>query len=110
MTDRSSKAEFPTETPQASCSTARWLRKLKGPDRSKENTFAVYPRESEPTRPSLETEEPNKDPDTRESNLQKYYAPIDTYEGRHRYDIKAKWTPAQEKKLVRRLDWKICSW
>ncbi|KAH8906744.1 MFS general substrate transporter [Coniochaeta sp. PMI_546] len=40
----------------------------------------------------------------------RYYEPIAEYEGRHRYDPAAQWTEAEEKKLVRRLDYKICSW
>lgn len=35
------------------------------------------------------------------------YEPIAAYEGRHRYDPKAQWT--EEKKLVRKLDYRICS-
>ena len=39
-----------------------------------------------------------------------YYKPIDTYEGRHRYDPKFEWTAKEEKRLVRRIDYRICSW
>ncbi|CAG9985038.1 unnamed protein product [Clonostachys byssicola] len=39
-----------------------------------------------------------------------HYEPIPEYEGRHRYDPKAEWTPQEEKKLVRKLDKRICSW
>ncbi|TDZ31861.1 putative transporter [Colletotrichum spinosum] len=35
---------------------------------------------------------------------------IPEYEGRHRYDPKATWSEQEEKKLVRRLDYRICSW
>lgn len=38
------------------------------------------------------------------------YEPIAEYEGRHRYDPKAQWTEEEEKKLVRKLDYRICSW
>lgn len=38
------------------------------------------------------------------------YEPIPEYEGRHRYDPKAQWTEDEEKKLVRKLDYRICSW
>ncbi|KAM0430067.1 hypothetical protein ACHAPT_006073 [Fusarium lateritium] len=38
------------------------------------------------------------------------YEPIPEYEGRHRYDPSAVWDPKEEKKLVRRLDYKICLW
>ena len=39
-----------------------------------------------------------------------FYRPIDSYEGVHRYDPKFSWDAADEKKLVRKLDWKICTW
>ncbi|KAK3941788.1 major facilitator superfamily domain-containing protein [Diplogelasinospora grovesii] len=39
-----------------------------------------------------------------------FYEPIAKYEGRHRYDPNATWTELEEKKLVRRLDLRICSW
>ncbi|KAJ5555799.1 hypothetical protein N7461_004269 [Penicillium sp. DV-2018c] len=39
-----------------------------------------------------------------------YYEPIPEYEGRHRYDPDAQWTEKEEKKLVRRIDYRICSW
>ncbi|KAL2857226.1 major facilitator superfamily domain-containing protein [Aspergillus pseudoustus] len=38
------------------------------------------------------------------------YEPIPEYEGRHRYDPSAEWTKDEEKRLVRRLDYRICSW
>ncbi|WQF89776.1 Putative major facilitator superfamily, MFS transporter superfamily [Colletotrichum destructivum] len=38
------------------------------------------------------------------------YEPIPEYEGRHRYDPTATWSEHEEKKLVRRLDYRICSW
>ncbi|KAK7752682.1 hypothetical protein SLS62_005451 [Diatrype stigma] len=38
------------------------------------------------------------------------YEPIPEYEGIHRYDPSAEWTEAEEKKLVRKLDYRICSW
>ncbi|KAF5556685.1 tartrate transporter [Fusarium mexicanum] len=38
------------------------------------------------------------------------YRPIPEYEGIHRYDPTAEWTEKEEKKLVRRLDKRICSW
>ena len=45
-----------------------------------------------------------------ETRLEQYYVPIDTYEGKHRYDPKAQWSPQEERKLVRKLDYKICAW
>lgn len=38
------------------------------------------------------------------------YAPIDSYEGRHRWDPTFEWDPKDEKKVVRKIDLKICSW
>jgi len=38
-------------------------------------------------------------------SLDEFYKPLDTYEGRHRYDPQFEWEPAEEKKLVR----KVCS-
>ena len=32
-----------------------------------------------------------------------YYTPIDSYEGRHRYDPKFEWEPHEERKLVRKV-------
>ena len=37
------------------------------------------------------------------SSLDDYYKPIDTYEGRHRYDPTFEWTPAEEKRVVRKV-------
>ncbi|KAJ6127861.1 Major facilitator superfamily domain general substrate transporter [Penicillium samsonianum] len=39
-----------------------------------------------------------------------FYEPIAEYEGKHRYDPLAEWTEKEEKLLVRRLDYRICSW
>lgn len=36
-----------------------------------------------------------------EGGLTKFYEPIPEYEGRHRWDPTAEWTPAEEKRLVR---------
>ncbi|KAK3643226.1 hypothetical protein LTR56_010374 [Elasticomyces elasticus] len=44
------------------------------------------------------------------SSLDSHYKPIDSYEGRHRYDPDFEWTPAEEKRVVRKIDYKICSW
>ena len=42
--------------------------------------------------------------------LDEYYQPIDSYEGRHRYDPKATWSKAEEKALIRRLDLRVCAY
>ena len=39
-----------------------------------------------------------------------FYRPIDTYEGLHRWDPEFQWDKSEEKSLVRKLDWKICTW
>ena len=36
-------------------------------------------------------------------SLDSYYKPIDSYEGAHRYDPDFEWTPAEEKKVVRKV-------
>lgn len=38
------------------------------------------------------------------------YVPIDKYEGRHRWDPDFQWEPEEEKRLVRKIDLRICSW
>jgi hypothetical protein len=38
-----------------------------------------------------------------EGGLTRDYAPIAAYEGRHRWDPRAEWTEAEEKRLVRRV-------
>jgi hypothetical protein len=40
----------------------------------------------------------------------RYYEPIDSYEGKHRWDPKADWTDKEEKHVIRKLDLRICSW
>lgn len=43
-------------------------------------------------------------------SLETYYKPIDSYEGRHRYDPEFEWEAKEERKVVRKIDYKICSW
>ncbi|KAF2151791.1 MFS general substrate transporter [Myriangium duriaei CBS 260.36] len=43
-------------------------------------------------------------------SLESFYKPIESYEGFHRYDPNFSWEPAEEKKLVRKIDYRICSW
>lgn len=38
------------------------------------------------------------------------YIPIEKYEGRHRWDPKFQWGPDEEKKILRKIDLRICSW
>ncbi|KAI4159514.1 MAG: hypothetical protein LQ342_006515 [Letrouitia transgressa] len=39
-----------------------------------------------------------------------FYTPIAKYEGRHRYDPKFEWEPKEERRLIRKLDIRICAW
>ena len=57
-----------------------------------------------------ESQKPGLVSRTEEVSLEKYYVPIDTYEGRHRYDAKATWTTEEEIALIRRLDLRVCAW
>ncbi|MCJ1396044.1 hypothetical protein MMC18_008931 [Xylographa bjoerkii] len=50
------------------------------------------------------------DIDDDDNELRKFYEPIATYEGRHRYDPKAQWTSQEEKANKLQLDYKICVW
>ncbi|KAF2470728.1 MFS general substrate transporter [Lindgomyces ingoldianus] len=45
------------------------------------------------------------------AGLESYYKPIDTYEGRHRYDPKFEWESEEERKIVRKasIDKRICT-
>ena len=49
-------------------------------------------------------------PKVDEYSLDKYYVPIETYEGRHRYDPKATWSVAEERSLIRKLDIRVCAY
>ena len=40
----------------------------------------------------------------------RYYEPIDSYEGKHRWDPEAEWTEKEEKQVIRKLDLRICTW
>ncbi|KAJ5030633.1 major facilitator superfamily domain-containing protein [Bipolaris maydis] len=39
-----------------------------------------------------------------------HYKPITAYEGIHRYDPDFEWGPTEEKRIVRKIDMRICSW
>ncbi|KAF2224753.1 major facilitator superfamily domain-containing protein [Elsinoe ampelina] len=43
-------------------------------------------------------------------SLEDFHKPIASYEGLHRYDPSFSWEPIEEKKLVRKIDYRICSW
>ncbi|GAB7360722.1 hypothetical protein MBLNU230_g0599t1 [Neophaeotheca triangularis] len=38
------------------------------------------------------------------------YRPVETYEGIHRFDPQFQWEPKEEKRIVRRIDARICTW
>ncbi|KAL2854900.1 major facilitator superfamily domain-containing protein [Aspergillus pseudoustus] len=39
----------------------------------------------------------------------RYYKPIPEYEGIHRWDPDFVWAPEEEKRLIRKIDWRICT-
>ena len=90
--------------------TARFLRRLKGQTTETANSASAYVRQST-TSPATSSENVEIDDNLKvgvgikQANvgLDQYYVPIDTYEGRHRYDPKARWTEAEEKRLVRKV-------
>ncbi|KAJ5738386.1 hypothetical protein N7493_001541 [Penicillium malachiteum] len=38
-----------------------------------------------------------------------YYKPIETYEGYHRWDPEFEWTEEEEKAVVKKIDWRVCT-
>lgn len=43
-------------------------------------------------------------------SLESFYKPIDSFEGVHRFDPQFQWDKKEEKRLVRKIDIKICTW
>ncbi|EME49742.1 hypothetical protein DOTSEDRAFT_164388 [Dothistroma septosporum NZE10] len=43
-------------------------------------------------------------------SLSSYHKPIESYEGYHRYDPEFHWEEREERRVVRRIDYRICSW
>ncbi|KAL3453604.1 major facilitator superfamily domain-containing protein [Aspergillus insuetus] len=39
----------------------------------------------------------------------RYYKPIPEYEGIHRWDPDFDWSPEEEKRLIRKIDWRVCT-
>ncbi|OJJ48204.1 hypothetical protein ASPZODRAFT_23860 [Penicilliopsis zonata CBS 506.65] len=39
----------------------------------------------------------------------RYYKPIPTYEGIHRWDPEFEWSEKEEKDIVRKIDWRVCT-
>ncbi|KAK8200527.1 major facilitator superfamily domain-containing protein [Phyllosticta capitalensis] len=42
--------------------------------------------------------------------IEKYYRPVEGYEGIHRWDPDFEWEPSEEKRVVKKIDKKICLW
>ena len=106
LTDMANEeANTPSGKPEARGSkswsgAARALRMLKGqPDQ----TFAVQQTAASGSSidDSLHDESVKDLLPPQEDGLLHHYAPIDTYEGKHRYDPKARWSEEEEKKLIR---------
>lgn len=80
----------------------------RGRGQGQDSAFAVHiEAPSETSSASTPIDEFSKDiavtEDVAEPGLERYYQPIDKYEGRHRYDPKARWTEAEEKALIRKV-------
>ncbi|KAI4159597.1 MAG: hypothetical protein LQ342_006435 [Letrouitia transgressa] len=63
-----------------------------------------------PTREETSKREPEDESVFSNVKARDIYKPIEKYEGRHRFDVNATWSDNEEKKLVRRLDLRICLW
>ncbi|KAF4303855.1 putative phthalate transporter [Botryosphaeria dothidea] len=50
------------------------------------------------------------DPTFATAGLDKYYRPVEGYEGLHRYDPDFEWEPEEERRIVRKIDKRICAW
>ncbi|KAB8262113.1 major facilitator superfamily domain-containing protein [Aspergillus pseudonomiae] len=46
---------------------------------------------------------------TFETEDHRLYRPIDSYEGIHRWDPDFRWTEEEERKIVRKIDWRVCT-
>lgn len=55
-----------------------------------------------------DSKNPFLDPDVAAHWSRTYEA--STYECRHRFDPSLTWTEEEEKKLIRKLDWRVCLW
>ncbi|KAF2171960.1 hypothetical protein M409DRAFT_18191 [Zasmidium cellare ATCC 36951] len=52
----------------------------------------------------------NKTFDNSDESLGAFYEPIESYEGRHRWDPEFQWEEKEERRVVRKIDYRICSW
>ncbi|CAI6013901.1 hypothetical protein V2G26_003866 [Clonostachys chloroleuca] len=49
-------------------------------------------------------------PEVGREHIHSTVPPHDTYEGRHRFDPSASWSPEEEREVVRKTDWRLLSW
>ncbi|PWZ02404.1 MFS general substrate transporter [Testicularia cyperi] len=49
----------------------------------------------------------NEEAEAEAALLTRFYEPPDSYESKHRWDPKAEWTPEEERKILRKLDWRV---
>ncbi|CAF9937050.1 MAG: hypothetical protein HETSPECPRED_010544 [Heterodermia speciosa] len=106
----SNNSSVESSTPRSIIS--RLLPQLKSRSGQEASAFArshAYSRDSD-EEDSAARLKPDLVPQDDEHSLDKYYQPIDSYEGRHRYDPKATWSKAEEKALIRRLDLRVCAY
>ena len=100
--------------PEAESKLFKLTKFIKGTEDGKKPAFATKqgssPASSTDYIATTEDGKPIPRADIVEGGLERYYAPIDSYEGKHRYDPEARWTESEEKAVVRRIDWRICSW
>ena len=67
--------------------------------------------ESRVTPPGTIEEVPSKPTiEVGREHLHSAIPPHDTYEGRHRFDPQATWSPQDEKRVVRKTDLRLLSW
>ncbi|KAI9757713.1 MAG: hypothetical protein M4579_003338 [Chaenotheca gracillima] len=82
---------------------------------SNDGAFAFQPKLSQSSSSDIDVEDeqlkqPGHQAVSASQDFDQYYRPIDTYEGIHRFDPKAQWTEKEEKKLIRKLDYRICTY
>ncbi|RHZ65342.1 putative transporter [Aspergillus thermomutatus] len=76
----------------------------------------VFPKAiaAEASTPSLSSDEPRRYKDAGDAAFDtsedpRYYKPIPTYEGIHRWDPDFEWTEEEEKRLIRKIDLRVCT-
>ena len=103
------ETRLPAERPG---SPASWLKRVLYLARGQPDREVAFIQSHEPPSLSETSNDPilkdddRKDLETpafQEEHARDCYAPIDSYEGRHRYDPTAQWTEAEERVLVRKV-------